>query len=213
MSITSIALALLSPFLACALLTTCHLCPGYSERDGIGEPSLLGSLLEANDVNGGSTEYENILKGVSTIAYAAGANTTVSSITTFFYATSGNRPNPHRPPFMLGSIQTTIDCDNTTDSPHNFIKLSSINFNGPLYASGHWGGGGLGVTLAGCRVKAWGCGGWVVPIARAARREGGGDGRSEVAQQWWGRWRASSNVVEGGQTASAEEHASAQETG
>ncbi|KAF8869909.1 cytochrome P450 [Infundibulicybe gibba] len=49
-------------------------------RDGIGEPSLLGSLLEANDVNGGSTEYENILKGVSTIAYAAGADTRIQEI-------------------------------------------------------------------------------------------------------------------------------------
>ncbi|KAF8871243.1 hypothetical protein BD779DRAFT_1478347 [Infundibulicybe gibba] len=61
-------------------------------------------------------------------------------------------------------------------------------------------------------VRAAQCGG-ARQIARAARREGSGDGRSEAAQQWWGRWRASSNVVEGGQTASAEEHASAQETG
>ncbi|KAF8868692.1 cytochrome P450 [Infundibulicybe gibba] len=55
-------------------------------RDGTGEPSLLRSLLEASDANGGSAEYENILKGMSGTAYAAGADTTVSSIATFFYA-------------------------------------------------------------------------------------------------------------------------------
>ncbi|KAF8872239.1 cytochrome P450 [Infundibulicybe gibba] len=53
---------------------------------GTGEPSLLRSLLEANDAEGGSAEHEAVLKGVSATAYGAGADTTVSAITTFFYA-------------------------------------------------------------------------------------------------------------------------------
>ncbi|KAF8872236.1 cytochrome P450 [Infundibulicybe gibba] len=53
---------------------------------GTGEPSLLRSLLEANDAEGGSAEHEAVLKGVSATAYAAGADTTVSAIMTFFYA-------------------------------------------------------------------------------------------------------------------------------
>ncbi|KAF8880396.1 cytochrome P450 [Infundibulicybe gibba] len=57
---------------------------------GTGESSLLGDLLEANDARGGSAEYETILKGVSATAYAAGAETTVSSVMTFFYAMATN---------------------------------------------------------------------------------------------------------------------------
>ncbi|KAF8872237.1 cytochrome P450 [Infundibulicybe gibba] len=59
-------------------------------RDGTGEPSLLRSLLEANDADGRSVENEYILKSVSAVAYAAGADTTVSAVGTFFYAMATN---------------------------------------------------------------------------------------------------------------------------
>ncbi|KAF8880394.1 cytochrome P450 [Infundibulicybe gibba] len=59
-------------------------------KDGTGGPSLLGSLLEASDANGGSAEYEAILNGVASTSYAAGADTTVSSVMTFFYAMAIN---------------------------------------------------------------------------------------------------------------------------
>ncbi|KAF8895098.1 cytochrome P450 [Infundibulicybe gibba] len=59
-------------------------------RDGIGEPSLLRGLLEANDANGGSAEYENSYKNVSMTAYAGGAETTVSAVATFFCAMAIN---------------------------------------------------------------------------------------------------------------------------
>ncbi|KAF8885935.1 cytochrome P450 [Infundibulicybe gibba] len=59
-------------------------------KDGTGRPSLLANLLEANDNDGGSKEQEEILKGVSATAYAAGADTTVSSIATFFYTMAVN---------------------------------------------------------------------------------------------------------------------------
>ncbi|KAF8880418.1 cytochrome P450 [Infundibulicybe gibba] len=59
-------------------------------RDGTGEPSLLRSLLETNDADGGSIEHEAILKNVSVSAYGAGADTTASSVGTFFYAMATN---------------------------------------------------------------------------------------------------------------------------
>ncbi|KAF8895097.1 cytochrome P450 [Infundibulicybe gibba] len=60
------------------------------QRNGTGEPCLLRTLLEANDANDGSAEYENVLKGVSMVAYAAGADTTSSFVATFFYAMAIN---------------------------------------------------------------------------------------------------------------------------
>ncbi|KAF8872244.1 cytochrome P450 [Infundibulicybe gibba] len=59
-------------------------------RDGTEEPSILGSLLEVNDANGGSTEHEDTYKSFSATAYAAGADTTVSAVATFFYAMAIN---------------------------------------------------------------------------------------------------------------------------
>ncbi|KAF8872235.1 cytochrome P450 [Infundibulicybe gibba] len=59
-------------------------------RDGTGGPSLLRSLLEANDANGGSVENEDIFKGVSATAYAGGADTTFSVVATFFHAMAVN---------------------------------------------------------------------------------------------------------------------------
>ncbi|KAF8883247.1 cytochrome P450 [Infundibulicybe gibba] len=73
-----------------------------SMKDGTGKPSLLADLLEANDNSGGSKEQEEILKGVSATAYVAGADTTVSSIATFFYTMAVN-------PDMQRKAQREID--------------------------------------------------------------------------------------------------------
>ncbi|KAF8886810.1 cytochrome P450 [Infundibulicybe gibba] len=76
-------------------------------RDGTGRPSLLRSLLEAND-EGGSAEHETVIKGVSATAYGAGAETTVSAIMTFFYAMATN-PDTQRK--AQDEIDTVIGSD------------------------------------------------------------------------------------------------------
>ncbi|KAJ7610679.1 cytochrome P450 [Mycena rosella] len=53
---------------------------------GTSAKSIVSMLLEANQAEGGSYQPEQVIRAVSATAYAAGSDTTVSSIGTFFYA-------------------------------------------------------------------------------------------------------------------------------
>ncbi|KAJ7244888.1 cytochrome P450 [Mycena rebaudengoi] len=53
---------------------------------GGGSKSILAALLETNQDQGGSCEQEQVIKEVTATAYAGGADTTVSSMATFFLA-------------------------------------------------------------------------------------------------------------------------------
>ncbi|KAJ7205366.1 cytochrome P450 [Mycena rebaudengoi] len=54
--------------------------------DGSGSKSILAALLETNQAQGGSSELEQTIKEVAATAYAGGADTTVSSLASFFLA-------------------------------------------------------------------------------------------------------------------------------
>ncbi|KAJ7505253.1 cytochrome P450 [Mycena galericulata] len=55
-------------------------------RDGTGASSIAAKLLEANQARGGSQQEETTIKEVLATAYAAGSDTTVSSLGSFFFA-------------------------------------------------------------------------------------------------------------------------------
>ncbi|KAJ7244875.1 cytochrome P450 [Mycena rebaudengoi] len=55
-------------------------------RDGSGSNSILATLLETNEAQGGSSQQEQIIKEVAATAYAGGADTTAASVTSFFLA-------------------------------------------------------------------------------------------------------------------------------
>ncbi|KAJ7244880.1 cytochrome P450 [Mycena rebaudengoi] len=55
-------------------------------HDGRVSKSILAALLETNEAEGGSCEQEQVIKEVTATAYAGGADTTVSSMATFFLA-------------------------------------------------------------------------------------------------------------------------------
>ncbi|KAF8880414.1 cytochrome P450 [Infundibulicybe gibba] len=59
-------------------------------RDGTGGPSLLRNLLEARDAEGGSAEYEDILKNAFATAYAGASETTSNAVATFLLAMATN---------------------------------------------------------------------------------------------------------------------------
>ncbi|KAF8880413.1 cytochrome P450 [Infundibulicybe gibba] len=59
-------------------------------RDGTGGPSLLRTLLEASDAEGGSAEYEDILKNAFATAYAGASETTSNAVATFLLAMATN---------------------------------------------------------------------------------------------------------------------------
>ncbi|KAJ7224753.1 cytochrome P450 [Mycena rebaudengoi] len=54
--------------------------------DGSGSKSILAALLETNQARGGSSKQEQAIKEVAATAYAGGADTTVSSLASFFLA-------------------------------------------------------------------------------------------------------------------------------
>ncbi|KAF8880400.1 cytochrome P450 [Infundibulicybe gibba] len=59
-------------------------------RNGTGGPSLLRTLLEASDAEGGSAEYEDILRNAFATAYAGAAETTSNAVATFLLAMATN---------------------------------------------------------------------------------------------------------------------------
>ncbi|KAF8872241.1 cytochrome P450 [Infundibulicybe gibba] len=95
-------------------------------KDGTGEPSLLRSLLEANDADGGSAEHEAVLKGVSATAYGAGSDTTASTVMTFFYAMAIN-------PDVQRKAQDEIDAVVGNDRLPNLGDRSSLPYVEALY--------------------------------------------------------------------------------
>ncbi|KAF8872243.1 cytochrome P450 [Infundibulicybe gibba] len=95
-------------------------------RNGTGEPSLLRSLLEANDADGGSAEHEAILQGIAATAYGAGADTTASAVMTFFYAMATN-------PDVQRKAQDEIDAVIGTDRLPNSGDRSSLPYVEALY--------------------------------------------------------------------------------
>ncbi|KAJ7672747.1 cytochrome P450 [Mycena rosella] len=54
--------------------------------EGTHTKSVVATLLEVNQVEGGSYQLEQVIRAFSATAYAGGADTTVSSLGTFFYA-------------------------------------------------------------------------------------------------------------------------------
>ncbi|KAF8869034.1 cytochrome P450, partial [Infundibulicybe gibba] len=91
-----------------------------------GEPSVLRSLLEANDGEGGSAEHEAILKGASATAYGAGADTTVSAIMTFFYVMATH-------PDVQRRAQDEIDAVIGSDRLPNVGDRSSLPYVEAIY--------------------------------------------------------------------------------
>ncbi|KAJ7761536.1 cytochrome P450 [Mycena maculata] len=55
-------------------------------REGVGANSIVATLLEANQARGSSEQQEKTIREVAATAYAAGSDTTVSSLGTFFFA-------------------------------------------------------------------------------------------------------------------------------
>ncbi|KAF8880411.1 cytochrome P450 [Infundibulicybe gibba] len=77
-------------------------------KDGTGEPSLLRTLLEASDAEGGSAEYEDILKRAFATAHVGAAETTANAVATFLLAMAIN-PNAQRK--AQDEIDSVIDND------------------------------------------------------------------------------------------------------
>ncbi|KAJ7928088.1 cytochrome P450 [Mycena leptocephala] len=72
-------------------------------RDGVGGLSVVGQLLERNDVtHGGSEEQEKMIKEVAATAYAGAADTTASTLVTFILAMAMN-------PEIVRKAQNEID--------------------------------------------------------------------------------------------------------
>ncbi|KAF7348404.1 hypothetical protein MSAN_01794400 [Mycena sanguinolenta] len=59
-------------------------------QNGSGRPSVLRELLERNDVHGGSEEQEEVMKDVPGVAYAAGVDTTITTLNVFIMAMALN---------------------------------------------------------------------------------------------------------------------------
>ncbi|KAF8880404.1 cytochrome P450 [Infundibulicybe gibba] len=101
-------------------------------RDGTGEPSLLRGLLENNDANGGSAEQEAIFKDVCATAYGGGADTTASTVATFFCAMATN-------PGIQRKAQDEIDAVIGNDRLPELGDRSSLPYVEALYREVmHW---------------------------------------------------------------------------
>ncbi|KAJ6622792.1 cytochrome P450 [Mycena sp. CBHHK59/15] len=95
-------------------------------RDGTDTKSMMATLLESNDAQGGSISQEKLIKEVSTIAYIGGAETTASSLGAFFLVMATH-------PEIQRKAQDEIDSVIGTQRLPNFNDRPSLPYIEALY--------------------------------------------------------------------------------
>ncbi|KAJ6585111.1 cytochrome P450 [Mycena capillaripes] len=95
-------------------------------RDGVARLSVLGELLEQNDVHGGSKEQETMMKDVTATAYAAAADTTASVLATFIMTMAMN-------PEIVKKAQDEIDAVTGLSRLPRFEDRSVLPYCEALY--------------------------------------------------------------------------------
>ncbi|KAJ6559091.1 cytochrome P450, partial [Mycena vulgaris] len=94
--------------------------------DGIGAKSIVASLLDTNQAQGGSNHQEQTIRAVAATAYAAGSDTTASALGSFFYAMAVH-------PEVQKKAQNEIDSVIGTNRLPEFEDRPSLPYVEALY--------------------------------------------------------------------------------